>query len=366
MFEGSRHSCIPGVSEPSEVIVVGGGQAGLTGGYYLRQAGIPFLILDAASRGGESWRQRWDSLTVFTCAAYSALPGLPFPGDPRRFPGKDEVADYLDAYARELELPIRRGTRVAELSPTHDGYRITTDSDVLQARQVIVATGAYQDPYVPPAAHGLAGQVTQLHSAAYRTPSQIPAGTVLVVGSAHSGCQIAADLAAGGHRVHLSRGRWLPTLPYRILGKSLDWWGDKLGLIAAPVKSSPRSRHQRGDLLIGTNPRRLARRHGIQLHDRAIAADGTTVLFADGTTLDVDTVIWTTGYRADYSWIHLPVLDEYGLPRHRRGVTDRSGLYFLGMHNQHSRGSSLIYFVRDDAAYLVEQIRSTRGAAQNR
>jgi putative flavoprotein involved in K+ transport len=345
------------MSERTEVLVIGGGQAGLTAGYYLRQAGVPFLILDAASRTGQSWRERWDSLAVFTCAAYSSLPGLAFPGDSERFPGKAEVADYLETYATEFELPVRHDTRVVGLERSDGGYQLETDSETLEAAQVIVATGAYQNPYIPPVAEGLGEEVTQLHSATYRRPEQIPAGTVLVVGSANSGCQIAVDLKDSGHRVHLSRGQRLPTLPYRILGKSLHWWGDKLGLIGAPLDSL-RGRTQRGDLLVGTSPRQIARRHGVELHARTVAAGGSTVRFADDHTVQVDTVVWATGFRSDYSWIHLPVLDDRGLPRHRRGVTDPPGLYFLGMHNQYSRGSSLIYFVREDAAYLVERIRS--------
>jgi putative flavoprotein involved in K+ transport len=351
------------VSEQPGVIVVGGGQAGLSAGYYLRQAEVPFLILDAASRGGDSWRARWDSLVVFTSAAYSELPGLPFPGDRERFPGKDEVADYLETYARKFELPVRHDARVVGLERRDGGYRLRTESDILEAGQVIVATGAYQNPSIPPIADGLSEEVTQLHSAAYRNPAQIPAGTVLIVGSANSGCQIATDLQGGDHQVHLARGRRLPTLPYRILGKSLHWWGDKLGLIAAPLEGSLRGRTQRGDLLVGTSPRQVARRHGVKLHARAVAADGTTVCFADERTLQVDTVIWATGYHSDYSWIHAPLLDEHGQPRHRRGVTDAPGLYFLGMHNQYSRGSSLIYFVKEDAAHIVEQVRSCSSAS---
>jgi putative flavoprotein involved in K+ transport len=345
------------MNERTEAIVVGGGQAGLTAGYYLRQSGIPFLILDAEPRSGQSWRERWDSLVLFTVARYSELPGVPFPGDPEHFPGKDEIADYLEPYARTFELPVRHGARVVDLERRADGYRLSTESDSFEAGQVIIATGAYQNPYIPPLAGRLSHEVMQLHSAAYRNPEQIPAGTVLVVGSANSGCQIAVDLAEGGHRVHLARGQRLPTLPYRILGKSLHWWGDKLGLISAPLEGSLRGSTQRGDLLVGTSPRRVARRHGVQLHARTVAAEGTSVRFADDRRLQVDTVIWATGYRSDYSWIQAPILDEEGLPRHRRGVTDSPGLY-LGMHNQYSRGSSLIYFVREDAAYIVDQVRS--------
>jgi putative flavoprotein involved in K+ transport len=351
-------------AEQLDVIVVGGGQAGLAAGHYLADTATRFLILDAASRGGQSWRQRWDSLELFTPAAYSALPGRPFPGDQERYPGKDEVADYLEAYAHQFELPVRHRARVTRLERSSRGYRLRTEQDTLEARQVIVATGAYQNPHLPQLADALSDHVTQLHSAAYRNPDQVPHGTVLVAGSANSGCQIAAELARSRRRVHLSRGQRLPALPHRLLGKSLHWWGDKLGLIAAPL-DSPRGRTQRGDLIVGTSPRRLARRDDLELHPRTVAADQSRVRFADNTTLEIDAVIWATGYRSDYSWIHVPVLDQHGTPQHRRGVTESPGLYFLGMHNQHSRGSSLLYWVKDDAQYIAQQVRELHNERQD-
>lgn len=340
--------------------MVGGGQAGLTAGYHLKRAGVPFVILDAAARGGQSWRERWDSLELFTPAGYSALPELPFPGDQERYPGKDEVADYLETYADELELPVRRGARVTALERSNGEYRVTTESDTLHAGQVIVAVGAYQRPHIPPIADGLSDVVIQLHSAAYRNPEQVPARRALVVGAANSGAQIAEDLAPS-HQVFLSRGSWLPHLPRRILGRSLHWWGDHLGLIAAPLHSW-RGRTQRGELLVGESLRRRARRAGIELLGRAVEAERRTAGFDDGRTIEFDAVIWATGYRSDYSWIHIPVFDEGGAPRHRRGVTDAPGLYFLGMHGQYSRGSSLLYWVREDAAYLVEKARELHDA----
>jgi len=217
----------------AEVIVIGGGQAGLTAGYYLAQAGISFLILDAGTRAGDAWRQRWDALELFTPARYSSLPGLPFPGDPRHYPGKDEAADYMAGYARAFALPIRYGTRVTALDRAAGGYRLDTDSGTYEAAQVIVATGAYQVPWTPPLAAKLSGEVTQLHSAAYRNPGQVPGDEVLVVGAANSGAQIAADLA-GTHRVWLSGGAPIRRLPRRILGIPIHSLGDHLGLIPAP------------------------------------------------------------------------------------------------------------------------------------
>jgi putative flavoprotein involved in K+ transport len=344
-----------GTTRQAEVIVVGGGQAGMAAGYYLSRAGIAFLILDAGSAAGEAWAQRWDTLELFTPARYSSLPGMAFPGRPGHYPGKDEVAGYMAAYARAFALPARYNTRVTALERTAGGYRLHTSAGTYQAGQVIVATGAYQQPFIPPIAARLAGEVTQLHSAAYRNPAQIPGRDVLVVGAANSGAQIAADLA-GTHRVWLSRGAPIRRLPRKILGIPIHALGDRLGLIPAPFDTW-RGRTQRGDLLVGASLRQLARRHHIQLAGRATRAEGRTVAFADGQELDVDTVVWATGYRSDYSWIRLPVLGPDGLPRHRRGVTEFPGLYFLGMHDQYSRGSSLIYWVRHDAAYITGQVR---------
>jgi len=341
------------VTQHTEVVVVGGGQAGLTAGYYLKQAAVPFVILDASPRGGQSWRERWDSLELFTPAGYSALPGLAFPGHPDHYPGKDEVADYLESYASRFELPVRRGARVSSLQRTNGGYRLVTDSEIFEAPQVIVATGAYQRPYTPPIANDLSDKVTQLHSAVYRNPEEVPAGAVLVVGSANSGAQIARELAVS-HRVYLSRGTKIPSLPLRLLGKDLHWYGDKLALITAPLDTW-RGRTQRGDLLIGTSPRQLRRRHGVELHARAVGAHGRSVQFADDRSIDISAVVWATGYRSDYSWINVPVLDEHGTPRHRRGVTESAGLYLLGMSHQYSRGSSLIHWVRHDAEFIVER-----------
>jgi putative flavoprotein involved in K+ transport len=195
--------------------------------------------------------------------------------------------------------------------------------------------------------------VTQLHSADYRNPGQIPGRDVLVVGAASSGAGIAEDLAAT-HQVTLSQGRRLPHLPRRLLGKSLHFWGDHLGLIGAPLHSL-RGRTQRGDLLVGPGLRTLARRHRIELVGRTADAHRHTVHFADGHRADVDAIVWATGFRPDYGWIHVPVLDEHGLPIHRRGVTDAPGLYFLGTKHQYSRGSALIYWIKDDAAHIVNQ-----------
>ena len=354
------------MSGPLDVLVIGGGQAGLAAGHYLRESGLEFAILDAGSRVGDAWRQRWESLELFTTARYSALPGLRFPGEQERFPGKDEVADYLESYARAFELPVHLDTRVTALRRSDGLYEAQTDSGVWRSRQAIVATGAYQRPHVPLVATKLGDAVTQLHSAEYRAPSQLTGDEVLVVGGGNSGVQIAEELSAE-RSVSLAQGHPIRRVPRRILGRSLHWWGDHLGLITAPL-DSVRGRTQRKELLVGTGPRQLARDNGVSLLPRVADAADSTIVFADGRGSAFDAVVWATGFRSNYSWIDVPVFDEHGAPVHERGVTAADGLYFLGMHFQHSRGSALIAFVRDDAEFVVERARRcaadrTRAAA---
>ncbi|GAA4092629.1 flavin-containing monooxygenase [Nonomuraea soli] len=346
------------MAERVEVIVIGGGQSGLVAGYYLKRAGIPFLILDEEDRVGQAWRKRWNSLELFTIAEYCALPGLRFPGSKNRFPGKDEMADYVETYAREFDLPIRLGTKVTSLEPAHGGYRLETTAGTFEAEQVIVATGAYRLPKVPPIAAGLSDEVYQTHTGTYREPSQIPGRTVVVVGAANSGAQIAPELAAT-HRVLLSQGSPLPHFGRRFLGKGLHWWGDKFGLIAKPLQGE-RDRLHKKTILVGPSLKKLSKRHGFELVGRTIGAEGRTMRFEDGREVETDAVVWATGFRYDYSWMHAPVLDQGGAPIQERGVTDAPGLYILGMQCQYSYGSALIWWVKDDAAYLVERIRERR------
>jgi putative flavoprotein involved in K+ transport len=342
-----------------QTLVIGGGQAGLAAGYYLSRAGVPFLILDAGDRIGHSWRERWDSLELFTVGRYSALPGLPFPGDPEHFAGRDEVADYLASYVERFELPVRMKTRTMRLAQTGGRYRVeAADGSSYEASQVVIATGAYQCPYTPEVARQLDPSIAQLHSTEYRNPDELPEGDVVVVGGANSGVQIAQELSRTRH-VRLAIGTKPLRLPRRILGKSLHWWGDHLGLMTAPIG---RFRHSKrsGDLLIGTSYRQLTREHGVELVGRVVGADAGGLRVEDGPHVSADVVIWATGFRPDYSWIDVPVLDAGGEPIHRRGVTRSPGLYFLGMHLQYSLGSSLIGFVKHDAEFIVSRIAESR------
>lgn len=347
------------MAERSEVIIVGGGQSGLVAGYYLQRAGIPFVILDAGSEVGQAWRERWDSLELFTIAQYCSLPGLRFPGFFNRFPDKNEMADYVAAYARHFELPVRLNTAVTSLTRTETGYHLETTNGEYDADHVIVATGAYQNQYVPPVASGLADDVFQVHTGSYTNPRQLPAGTVVVVGAANSGAQIAIDLA-GTHTVVLSQGSPLPHGPRRFLGIGLHWWGDKFGIIAKPLIGE-RDRIHKKTILVGPSLKKISKRHGIRLVGRTVECAGRTVRFEGGEQVEVDAVVWATGFRPDYPWIRLPIFRDDKLPEHERGVVATApGLYFLGMQCQYSYGSGLIWWVKEDAEYLVDQVARTR------
>jgi len=344
-----------------DVIVVGAGQAGLAIGWYLARLGLRFLVLEASAELGRSWRSRWDSLTLFTPAQYDALPGMPFPAPADTYPTKEPVADYLRAYADAFRLPVRLNSRVTSLSRSGDGFEVRTADETFSARRVVVATGPFQIPFVPPAAGGLDSAVTQLHSADYRNPQALPDGPVLVVGGGNSGLQIAEELSAS-RRVDVSIGTSPPMLPQRLAGRDLFWWLTRLGLMRVPAESRLGRRVQaRGEFVIGTSRRQL-KRAGVTFRPRLVGADGRTVRFADGSTLDVGVVVWATGYRSDYSWISVPGVVRNGRVAHRRGVTDVPGLYFLGLSWQHTRGSALLGFLDEDARHIADRIAADRAA----
>jgi putative flavoprotein involved in K+ transport len=353
----------PAGGEVLDVVVVGGNQAGLAMAWHLAQQGRRFLVLEAGPEVGHVWRSRWDSLKLFTPAQYDALPGLAFPAPADTYPTKDPVADYLQAYATAFDLPVRLNARATSLTWTNEGFEVrTADDDTVHARQVVVATGPFQVPFVPPQARGFDPSVTQVHSADYRNPQALPEGPVLVVGGGNSGFQIAEELAAT-RTVDLSIATTYPMLPQRLAGRDLFWWLTRLGLLKVTVTSRPGRRMSRRDFVIGSNRPRLERK-GVRFRPRLVDAEGRTVRFADHRLLeDVGVVVWATGYRPDYGWIQLPGVVREGHVVHRRGVTEVPGLYFLGLSWQHTRGSALLGFVDDDAAWLADRVASRHQAA---
>jgi putative flavoprotein involved in K+ transport len=344
-----------------EVVVIGAGQAGLAMVFHLARQGVRFVILERADSIGPAWRERWDSLTLFTPRRYSSLPGLAFPGEEDGYPTRDDVIAYLERYAEAFELPIELNCSVLKLSSEDGRFVLEADGRTITADQVVVATGPFQTPYVPEPAKDLAPDVWQAHSTGYRRPGDVPEGTVLVVGGGNTGFQIAKELSAT-HRAVLSVGTRQKPLPQRLAGRDLFWWLTKTGLIRKAVESRLGQRLKDRDTLIGSSPRKLTRRYGVELKPRVTAASGRTVRFEDGGEVEADAVVWATGYRPDYAWIDIPILDSDGRLEHRRGVTDVPGLCFLGLTWQHTRGSALIGWVNEDAQFIADRIAALQEA----
>ena len=341
-----------------EVVVIGAGQAGLAIGYFLARQGRRFVILEAADAVGAAWRGRWDSLVLFTPRRYDALPGLAFPGDSEGYPTRDEVIAYLNQYAARFDLPIEFNSAVSSLSHEDGAFRIEVGSRPLAADQVVVATGPFHRPRTSPVGEQLAPEVFQTHSAGYHRPSDVPDGRVLIVGGGNTGFQIAKELSAT-HAVQLAIGSRQTSLPQRLLGRDIFWWLTKLGVLNKTADSRMGRRVRDRDTLIGSSPRALKRRYGVTLRPRVVEASGRTITFADGSEQEFDAVIWATGYQPDHSWINAPVLDDHGRLRHRRGVTDVLGLYFLGLAWQHTRGSALLGWVKHDAEFIASKIEAS-------
>jgi putative flavoprotein involved in K+ transport len=343
--------------ERFETLVIGAGQAGLAVGHELDARDSDFAILDGAPQVGDSWRTRWDSLRLFTPAAYSGLPGMPFPAPPDHLPDKDEVADYLTRYAERFDLPVRLETRVRSLRYRDDQFVLETNRHTFEARNVVIATGAFQRAKIPCVAGRLSPAIHQLHSSQYRNALALPDGPALVVGAGNSGAQIALELARV-RKVWLA-GRDTGYLPRRLLGRDLFRW-------LWPTMSRASS-----DTMVGRRVRERTGRGGdprIGISEQALADAGVTrvgkLIDAKGglpvcgsVVVEPRVVVWCTGFEPDYGWVDLPALGEDGHPRHRRGVaTHVPGLYFMGLRFQHRLSSSLIGGVGDDAAYVAQHI----------
>jgi putative flavoprotein involved in K+ transport len=350
-------------AEQFETVIIGGGQAGLSAGYHLTKRGRRCVILDANERIGDSWRQRWPSLRLYSPARYDALPGMRFPGRRHSFPTGSQMADYLESYAKRFELPVRSGVVVDGLSKDGEGYVVTAGEQRFEAEHVIVATGVFRSPVTPCFAGELDPRIRQLHSTDYRSPDQLQEGAVLVVGAAHSGADIAFEVAAE-HRTMLS-GRETGQLPFRVDGPLapiiwpvMRFVATRVLTVGTPIGRKARSkirshggpllRIRSGDLAAAGVERVSARTIGVQ--------DGMPML-EDGRIADVANVIWCTGFRNDFSWIHPPVVGEDGYPEQHRGVVASSpGLYFVGLIFLDSFSSMLILGAGRDAERVAKHI----------
>jgi putative flavoprotein involved in K+ transport len=347
-----------------DTVVVGGGQAGLAMGYYLATQHRDFVILDAADRVGQTWRNRWDSLRLFTPAFHSGLPGMPFPAPGHSFPTKDQTADYLEAYAERFQLPIRLGRRVQSLSRYDGGYLLRAGDERYSAEHVVVATGPYHHPHIPSFAAALDPTIAQLHSSHYRNPDRLPPGDVLVVGAGNSGAEIAVELAAT-RRTHLA-GPDVGHAPiWAIHNRFSLWLADHLLTVDTSLGRRMREgRRRRGDPLVRLTPADIlaAGVHRVPRVDGVV--DGTPRL-ADGQLLEVAVVVWATGFRPDFGWIELPIFDAAGAPTHHRGVVAAApGLYFLGLPFQYSSTSDHVGGVGRDARHLAQHLAALASRAR--
>jgi putative flavoprotein involved in K+ transport len=344
-----------------DTVVIGGGQSGLAIGYFLAEQPRGFVILDAGRDIGETWRNRWDSLRLFTPAFHSGLPGMPLPPPGNRFPSKDEIADYLEAYAHRFDLPIRLGRRADSLTQRGDHYLVTAGDERYLAEHVVVATGAYHHPRIPEFAAHLNPTIAQLHSAVYHNPQQLPrAGDALVVGAGNSGAEIAVELAAT-RRTYLS-GRDTGSAPIPLIHNRLSLWlADRI--LTTDTRLGRRMRQtslRQGDPVVRLSRSDIAAA-GVQRVARVEGAVDGRPRLADGRMLDIAVVVWATGFSPGFGWIELPVFDNTGYPIHHRGVVETApGLYFLGLPFQHSYTSTHIGGVGRDARYIAEHLTASR------
>ena len=345
-----------------DVIVIGGGPAGLSVGHHLAKRGLHFVILDANLRVGDAWRNRWDSLKLFSPACFDALDGLPFPLPGDAFPTHDEMADYLEAYAKHFDLPVKSGVRVDSLTRQGDLYLVKAGALELEAAQVIVAMSGYQQPRVPTLAKELNPNILQLHSSQYQRPAQLREGPVLIVGAGNSGAEIGFELVQQERRVWVS-GPDTGKVPFRITSFWARWLLVRLmfRVVFHRVLTirTPMGRKARPKMLHGATP--LIRTQaqdliaaGAQRCGRVTGARGGQPVLEDGRVLEVYNVIWCTGYSAGFSWIELPIFDQQGDPQHVAGVVEsQPGLYFVGLPFLYAMSSSMIHGVGRDAQRIV-------------
>jgi len=352
--------------EKVDAVVIGAGQAGLASAHELARQGVSQVVLEAGSRVGNQWRNRWDSLRLFTPARFDGLPGSKFPAPPDSFPGKDQLADYLEAYGREQRLPIRTGVRALSLLRSGDGYRLETSAGTIEAGHVVVATG-YQGPKVPALAADIKPEIRQLHTSKYKNASQLT-GDVLVVGAGTSGVEIAIEAARAGHKTVLA-GRGTGAIPpvfYALEGKFFWFYANKIASVRTPMgrRMKPFVLHHGAPLIRVTMREALAA--GVVRAPRITAVDGGFPVGDDGRQLQPQTIVWCTGFARDYSWIRFPVAGDDGYPKHVGGVADgEKGLYFMGLPFQTRLASGLIGGQGPDAAYVAETIAG-RLAAERR
>ncbi|WP_244930695.1 NAD(P)-binding domain-containing protein [Nocardioides sp. W7] len=351
--------------EHVETVIVGAGQAGLATAQRLRRRGRDCVVLDHHRRVGDNWRQQWDSLRLYSPARFDGLPGLRFPADPWSFPTKDDVADYLEAYAARWDLPVRLGVRVEGLAPAAGhGFVVTADAGPVHCDHVVVATGTFgRTPVIPDYAAELDESVLQLHSSEYRRAGQLRDGPVLVVGASHSGTDIAYELALTQPTTLV--GRDCGEIPIRLESPLIPVVFPVLVFAWRHVltRRTPMGRKEMSAIRFHGGPQLRVKRadldeRGVVRHEaRVVGVRDGLPLLADGTVVAATNVIWATGFRQAFDWIDLPILGADGWPREHRGVADDvPGLYFCGLSFQYAFSSMLLAGAGRDAEHVARHI----------
>ena len=359
-----------------ETLIIGAGQAGLSTAYHLGRLGRECLVVDGGERIGDRWRGHYDSLKLYSPAKFDGLPGMTFPGDPWHFPGKDEVADFLEDYAVEMDLPVRMQTRVDRLVPgPGDGFTAHVGADRIECDTVVVAAGTFGGgPWVPEIAASLDPGIQQLHSTSYKNPMQLQAGAVLVVGASHSGYDIAYELAQDRPTflVGPDRGNipleWDSPLLKVAMPFIVFAWKHVLTRRTPMGRREMREVRSHGAPTVRVKPHHLAERGAERIEHKVtdVSETGMPVL-DDGRVVDVANVVWATGFRQDFSWIEAPITGEDGWPREYRGVADDlPGLFFCGLSFQYAFGSMVLPGVGRDAAFIARRIDQGRGVRPRR
>ncbi|MPZ61198.1 MAG: FAD-dependent oxidoreductase [Propionibacteriales bacterium] len=355
-------------TEYVETVIIGAGQAGLSTGYHLRRRGRPFVILDANDRIGDNWREQWDSLRLYTPVRYDGLPGMRFPGRRWEFPGKEDVADYLESYAAHFELPVRTHTRAQRVAPDGAGYLVTTADRQIRCDNVVVATGTFgRTPDIPEFAVDLDPAIHQLHSSQYRRPAQLPDGPVLVVGASHSGTDVAYELAET--RPTTLCGRDCGQFPLRLESRRTRLAAPVLVFVARHVLSrrTPIGRKMMGEVRAHGGPMLRVQREDLEARgvrrteSRVVGVRDGHPLLDDGRVMRVASVVWCTGFRQVFDWIDVPGIEDAGWPPEHRGVVDLApGLFFCGLSFQSAFSSNLLLGAGRDAEYVVRRITGRR------
>ena len=340
-----------------DVVIVGAGQAGIAMGSYLKQEGLSFILLDSNVRIGDSWRQRYDSLELFTSRKYSSLPKLQMNGSSDGFPTKDEMGDYLEQYTTHFGLPVKLNTNVIKIKKNRETFKVETNQGIIEANQVVIASGAFQKPFIPPVMLNKGEKPFQIHSSSYFSPKQILKGSVLVVGGGNSGAQIAVELAQE-RNVTLAVSRPFKFLPLRFLGKSIFYWLELFGLLYAGTNTKKGDWFRKqNDPIFGYKLKTLITERRVNVKPRVVRVVGNEVLFEDNSVHSFENIVWSTGFIPSYDWIRIDgATSANGKPVHERGISPIKGLYFIGLPWQYQRGSALICGVARDAKHLIPYI----------